>query len=107
MACLLVKKHPQISSLIIGRAWLTRVWWWQFQIALRKSPLINFEHLETKILSQASSYEALSRINNANFYNQVLNYFFTKGLINGTFPKNIVDRVNAVYAEEKLVPLLK
>jgi len=107
MACLLVKKHPQISSLIIGRAWQTRVWRWQFQLALRKSPLINFEHLETKILSQASSYEAQSRINTANFYKQILNYFFTKGVIYGTFPKNIADRVNAVYVEEKLVPLLK
>ena len=107
MACLLVKKHPQISSLIIGRAWQKRVWWWQFQIALRKSPLINFEHLETKILSQASSYEAHSRVNTANFYKQILNYFFTKGVINGTFSKDIAHRVTAIYAQQKLAPLLK
>jgi len=107
MACLLVKKHPQISSLIIGRAWQKRVWWWQFQIALRKSPLINFEHLETKILSQASSYEAQSRVNTANFYKQILNYFFTKGVINGTFSKDIAHRVTAIYAQQKLAPLLK
>lgn len=106
MACLLVKKHPQISSLIIGRAWRTRVWWWQFQIAFRKSPPINFEHLETKILSQASSYEAQSRINTANFYKQVLNYFFTKGVINGTFSKDIAHHVTAIYAQQKLAPLL-
>jgi glycosyltransferase involved in cell wall biosynthesis len=107
MACLLVKKHPQLSSLIKGRRWQKRVWLWLFQAALRKSPKINFENLEIKILSRASSYEAQSQINTNNLYLQILNYFFTKGLIYGTFSKNIADRVNALYAQQKLMPLLK
>ena len=107
MACLLVKKHPQLSSLIKGRAWQNRVWWWLFQIVLRKPPLINMEHLEIKILSQASSYEAQSQINIINLYEQIMNYFFTKGLIYGTFSKGIAPRVNAIHAQQKLAPLLK
>jgi glycosyltransferase involved in cell wall biosynthesis len=106
MACLLVKKHPQLSSLIKGRGWRMRVWSWLFQSAFRKSPKINFENMEIKILSQASSDEAQSQINTDNLYLQVLNYFFTKGLIYGTFSKDIARRVNAIYAQQKLAPLL-
>jgi len=106
MACLLVKKHPQLSSLIKGRAWQMRVWPWLFQIALRRSPSINFEDLEIKILSQASSYEAQSQVNIVNIYEQTLNYFFTKGLIYGTFSKDIARHVNAIHAQQKLAPLL-
>jgi len=107
MACLLVKKHPQLSSLIKGRAWQKRVWLWQFQIALQRSPLINFEHLEMKILSRASSYEAQPQSNIVNIYEQTLTYFFMKGLIYGTFSKGIAPRVNAIHAQQKLAPLLK
>jgi hypothetical protein len=106
MACLLVKKHPQLSSLIKGRGWQMGVWSWRFQAALRKSPKIKFENLEMKILSQASSYEAQAQINTDYLYLQTLKYFFTKGLIYGTFPKNIADRVNAFYAQQMLGPLL-
>jgi glycosyltransferase involved in cell wall biosynthesis len=84
MACLLVKKHPQLSSLIKGRGWQMGVWSWRFQAALRKSPKIKFENLEMKILSQASSYEAQAQINTDYLYLQTLKYFFTKGLIYGS-----------------------
>jgi len=106
MACLLVKKHPQLSSLIKGRGWQRRVWLWRFQAALRKSSSINFKDLEMKILSRASTYEAQPQMNIINIYEQTLNYYFTKGLIYGTFSKNIADRVNAIYAQQKLGPLL-
>jgi glycosyltransferase involved in cell wall biosynthesis len=107
MACLLVKKHPQLSPLIKGRRWQMRVWLWMFQVALRKSSKIDFENLETKILSLASSYETQSQINIVNIYEHTLNYFFTKGLIYGTFSKNIARRVNAIYAQQMLMSLLK
>jgi len=106
MACLLVKKHPQLSTLIKGQDWHKRVWLWQFQVALRKSHLISFEGLETQVLSRASSYEAETQINIINFYEQTLNYFFTKGLIDGTFSNEIACRVKAIYAQQKLAPLL-
>lgn len=84
-----------------------RVWLWLFQSALRRSPKINFENMEIKILSLASSNEAQSQINTDNLYLQVLKYFFTKGLIYGTFSKKIACRVNAIYAQQKLGTLLK
>ena len=59
-----------------------------------------------KILSRASTYEAQPQMNIINIYEQTLNYYFTKGLIYGTFSKNIADRVNAIYAQQKLGPLL-
>jgi len=107
MACLLVKKHPQLSTLIKGQKWQRRVWLWWFQAAFHKSSKINFEHLETKILCQTSSYEAQSQNNIINLYRQTLDYFFVKGLIYGTFSKDVAPRVNAIYAQQKLVPLLK
>ena len=107
MACLLVKKHPQLSSLIKGPKWQLRVWLWMIQTVIHKSPAINFEQLETKILSQVGSCEARPQINIDKLYIQTLNYFFTKGLITGTFPTNVADQVNAIYAQKKLVPLLK
>jgi hypothetical protein len=107
MACLLVKKHPELSSLIKGRTWQKRVWLWRFQVALHNTPKINYEGMEKEILSLASSYESQPQANIINFYEQTLNYFFTKGLIFGTFPQNIARRVNAIYALQKLAPLLK
>lgn len=107
MACLLVKKHPQLSSLIKGRVWQIRLWSWQLQVTLRKTPITSVEQLEIKALSQASSYEATSQINTANYYRQILNYFFTKGLIHGTFSKDIAQHVTAIYAQQKLTPLLQ
>jgi hypothetical protein len=106
MAYVLVKKHPQLSSLIKGPRWQKRVWSWLFQIGLHKSVSVNFEQLEIKTLSQASSYETHSQINMANIYEQTLNYFFMKGLIYGTFSKDVARRVNAIYAQQKLAPLL-
>ena len=69
--------------------------------------MINFEQMETKTLSQVGFYETRPQINIDKLYMQTLNYFFTKGLISGTFPKNIADKVNAIHAQQKLAPLLK
>jgi glycosyltransferase involved in cell wall biosynthesis len=106
MACVLVKKHPELSSLIKGRGWQKRVWSWLFQTALHGKPKIHYESMEIKILSQASSYEAQPYTNIIYFYEHALNYFFTKGLIFGSFSKNIAQRVNSIYAQQKLTPLL-
>ena len=106
MACLLVKKHPQLSTLIMGLGWQKRVWLWRLQAALPKSSKINLENLEIKSLSLASSCEAQPQTNIVNIYEQTLNYFFIKGLIHGTFSPKVARLVNAVYAQEKLAPLL-
>ncbi|MDP1624246.1 MAG: glycosyltransferase family 2 protein [bacterium] len=102
MACLLVKKHPQLSLLIKGRRWQMHAWLWLFQMIFLRPKVSSFEHLEAKILSLASSYEMQSQANTDYLYLQLLNYFFTKGLIHGTFSKNIAKRVNAIYAQQVL-----
>jgi hypothetical protein len=106
MACLLVKKHPELSSLIKGNAWQMRVWSWLFQVAFRRSPEINFESLELRILSQASFYEGQPQVKVLDIYEHTLKYFFIKGLIYGTFSPKIAHRVNAIYAQQMLMPLL-
>jgi glycosyltransferase involved in cell wall biosynthesis len=107
MACTLVKKHPQLSSLIKGRRWNFRVWRWFFQAVFRKSPKANFENLEVRILSRVSSLESQPQANIVYLYEKTLQYFFSKGLIYGTYPKKIADRINAICAQRLLLPLLK
>lgn len=106
MACMLVKKHPELSSFIKGRGWQHRVWSWLGHIAFHKPLKVNLEDLEMKILSRASTYEAHGQDDIVNIYEKTLNYYFTKGLIHGSFPKNIAGRVNAYYAQQMLGPLL-
>lgn len=107
MACLLVKKHPQLSTLIMGPGWQMRVWLWQFKTVFSSPLSIDLEHLETKILYLASFHEGKLLANTDYFYLQILNYFFIKGLIYGTFSSRIAPRVIAMYAQQKLSSLLK
>jgi len=107
MACLLVKKHPEIKTRIMGREWPYWQFRWRLAAPFWKTPMENAEHLEEECLHKLSAYEWEPRLNLDKLYLPALKYFFYKGLIHGTFGdgpvgSKILDR----YAKRMLVPLL-
>lgn len=106
MACLFVKKHPQLSSLIQGRGWKFRSRLWLMLTKLQRNRLLNIENLENQLLAIASTYETKEQAEIEYFYDELLSYFFVKGLIYGTFSKNTAHVVNKIHAQKKLLPLI-
>lgn len=85
MACLLVKKHPELSGLIKGNHW-------QLKNVLRATAgfprLLSQKHtaeLEQAILHHLSGFEWSSHEKLDSWYLQALNYFYQKGLLEGSF----------------------
>jgi len=98
MACLLVKKHPEISNLIKGKNWLTKtilrgaigVPWIYSKVCA--------DVLEQAVLHRLSEFEWNGHAMLDSLYLDVLNYFYQKGLVFGTFDEScLAKRIHGVY----------
>jgi len=107
MACVLVKKYPEITHKIIGRRWPYQTYFWRMIGLFEDYSPKSAEWLENEVKHLLSAYEWTPSSMLDMLYLKVLNYFFYKGLIHGTFGEgDLSRRVNAVYAHRVLVPLL-
>jgi hypothetical protein len=90
MACLLVKKHPELSGLIKGNHWLLK----NVLRATAGFPRIlsqkHIAELEQAILHHLSGFEWRSHEMLDSWYLQALNYFYQKGVLLGTFGNSLL-----------------
>jgi glycosyltransferase involved in cell wall biosynthesis len=108
MACLLVKKHPEMAHHVMGKSWPYRTFYWRLLSAIRNYPVESTAWLETETLHLLNAMEWSSHKLLDILYLKALNYFYYKGLIYGTFGEGttLAGHVHAVYAHRILLPLL-
>jgi glycosyltransferase involved in cell wall biosynthesis len=107
MACLLVKKHPELRKMILGERWLLRLLWLRVQGWRQPVMPYRVEWLERQALFRASAFEHVSSSGDAmHIYTQVLRYFYRKGIIEGMLKPPGAIRTLGVYAHKVLAPLL-
>jgi GT2 family glycosyltransferase len=88
MACVLVKKHPEIREMIMGRGWQIRKLQFNTRSVLGRpqgggaAEITNM--LENEMLHTLSLYEWTESFQLDRVYIEVLKYFYYKGLIEGT-----------------------
>lgn len=106
MACLLAKKHPRTSRLVMGKGWRLHKLRWRMLAASRSNPIPDVDPLENELLHWLSEHEWQPVPNLDDIYLKVLNYYFYKGLIYGSFGDTQVGkRIHAQYALKVLAPL--
>jgi glycosyltransferase involved in cell wall biosynthesis len=108
MACVLVKKHPEMAHHVMGKSWPYRTLYWRLLSSLRNYPAESAAWLEAETLHLLNALEWSSHKLLDPLYLKALNYFYYKGLIFGTFGEGSVlaKRVHGVYAHRILLPLL-
>lgn len=107
MACVLLKKHPEIEPVIIGRRWPLQKLWWSALARLGSASPEAAAQLEKDVLHLLSRFEWAAHPMLDQAYLRTLNYFYYKGLIHGAFGDGKQgQRVLAVFAERALRPVL-
>lgn len=101
MACVLVKKHPELSGLIMGRSKKAQFWLWYLR-ALASRAKFDLKNYEAQAIALASACEFLPSQDMARIYQHLLEYFYVKGLVYGTFPEKQALQISKVYARHKL-----
>jgi glycosyltransferase involved in cell wall biosynthesis len=107
-AMLFVGKHPQVRGLITGNAWMLKTTFWRLHGAIKKLPDNLAHDVENFILQNLGAYEWNSHPKLDSFYMAAFSYFFTKGLIFGTFGETSKARKTLnVVADRRLSPLMR
>ncbi|GAB4482083.1 MAG: hypothetical protein OHK0031_04460 [Anaerolineales bacterium] len=101
MACVLVKKHPELFPMIIGRNRKLQFALWRLQGIVQPTKVDLNAH-EMQAISRASACEFFPQDKMITIYQHLLDYFYTKGIIFGTFPEKIALQISKVYARQKL-----
>ena len=83
-AVLLVRKHPELQGLIMGKRWPLHLLRWRLQSRLKPCPPDTAARLEDEYLHLASTHEWAPHPRLDQLYITLLSYFFYKGLIDGT-----------------------
>lgn len=106
-ACLFASKHPQVRSLIMGKAWNLKTTIWRLQALIQELPANLAKEVELAVLQNLGAYEWSYHPNLDSYYLTALSYFFVKGMIVGTFGETSLARkiINAL-AHRRLAPLL-
>lgn len=104
MARVLIRKHPALRSLIMGKSWELRALRWRLQAWLKPAVAGVGKQLEEEVLHLGSSHEWTPHPELMAFYLKVLNYFYYKGLIYGYFGEKseLSRRVQDLYAARVL-----
>lgn len=103
MACILLKKHPELFPLIKSPRWTLRLAMWWVQLVmynLCKRYTTNPEEIERQILSFISMYETEWNYDATGLYHRVLTYFYWKGLIYGSFQDKIARNLHSNCARQ-------
>ena len=107
MGCILVRKHPDLGPIIKGEYWPLRKMLWKIKAYSRIQSPDCVDRLEAQVLHLASAYETTPHKLLDTLYVKTLNYFFRKGLIDGTFGETELSRrVRSELAQKDLAPLL-
>lgn len=107
MACVFADKHPEIIKIIVGKRWRFQKILWRFMGTIRPNSSQFANWLETQILHLLNAYEWTDHRLTDSLYLGVLNYYYYKGLIYGTYGESKLCRsVHNIYAQRVLVSLL-
>jgi glycosyltransferase involved in cell wall biosynthesis len=107
MASKFVEKYPEVTSLIIGKKWPYKLYYWRLLANLRTYSLESTDWLEAELLHLLSEFEWVSHVLLDSLYLRILTYYFYKGLIFGVLGNSLeAQKVHSMYAHRVLVPLL-
>jgi hypothetical protein len=107
MACVLLQKHPELSSIIRGNKWLLKTLAWQLRVYIQPHVPARRDWLETHMMHAASALEWQSHQLLDSLYIRLLSYFYSKGMIIGAFGESErSERVQELFAGQTLVPLM-
>lgn len=107
MAHVLVRKHPELAGLIIGKGLASRRAYFTLLAAVRPVTAGTAEWFEEVALRLASAYEWQSHALLDQFYLKLYHYYFYKGLLAGSRPNpQEMQPVCRVYARRFLLYLL-
>lgn len=101
MACVLVRKHPELFTFIVGKNTKTRLLFLRLRTLMMRLD-INLQEYEKMAISQASASESLQQPDMARQYQRLLEYFYMKGIIYGMFPETIALKITKLYAQNQL-----
>ena len=79
---------------------------WLVLSKLQRNHQLKVENFESQLLALASSLETKEQSEIEYLYDGLLNYYFVKGLIFGTFSEQTARAVNKIHARKKLLPLI-
>jgi glycosyltransferase involved in cell wall biosynthesis len=112
MAWVLMHKHPLVASKLLRPQLLRQVpaLWWLVHTnrTNRQRRMCDAQYLEDLSLHLASYYEWSDNVILDEFYIELLQYFYHKGLLSGFFSsENKVEMAQWIYTNSTLMPLLQ
>ena len=104
MACHLLKKHPELATIIRGGSWqfrLLKMLVLGYYKQIRANPSV--DEIERRALFRASEAEHDLKNQHSELFTRLFRYFFLKGLLNGTnYPRKFVKYANIYLARSLL-----
>jgi hypothetical protein len=106
MACVLIRKHPELRSLIMGRSWRFRLLQWRILAQYRSPSSETVARLENQFLHWLSAHEWTPHPKLDLIYLTVLRYYYYKGLITGIFGEtSLANKITNNCSQKILLPV--